>query len=404
MNNLSTPVPDYNRTILHMDLDSFFVSVERIKDPSLNGKPVIIGAVDKRGVVTSASYEARKFGVHSAMPGFEAHRLCPHGIYLRGNMEDYSRFSKIVTAIIKEEAPLFEKSSIDEFYIDLTGMDRFFGSYKWATKLRHRIMKETGLPISFGLSSSKMVAKVATGEAKPNGQLMVPKGEERSFLANMPVGKIPFIGKAACEKMTRLNIVTVNDLANTHPDILTQHFGKVGPTLWRKAHGVDHSPIVPYFDAKSVSVERTFHQNSTDVQYMKSLLAAMVERLAYQIREDQKVAACVTVKIKYSDFSVHSHQCMIPHTSADHIFLRHLHQLFDEAYEKGRPVRLLGARLSHLEQGFRQINLFDDTFEMISLYQALDTIKRRHGMGMITKAAGWGTMSQRREVNPFARD
>ncbi len=396
-------MPGSERTILHLDLDCFFVSVERIKDPSLIGKPVIIGATSDRGVVTSCSYEARSFGVHSAQQAYKARRLCPNGVFLRGNMEDYSYHSRLVTDIIREEAPLFEKSSIDEFFIDLTGMDRYFGSYKWALHLKDRITRETGLPISFGLSNSKMMAKIATSFGKPNGSFQVPRGTEKEFLAPMKVGKIPFIGESACKALAELGVDTVADLAACDPARLEKRFGKLGPIMWRKANAIDESPVIPWHDAKSVSVERTFHQNTTDTVYLRNLIAAMVEKLSFELREDQKLAGCVTVKVRYADFTTVSKQAMIPLSASDHVFTKQAHELFDQLYQRDREVRLLGVRLSHFTRGHQQINMFEDTPATVDLYHALDNIKKRHGHDKIARASGWGSMSYRKAINPFSK-
>ena len=393
-----------DRTILHMDLDSFFVSVERLKDPSLIGVPLVIGGTSHRGVVSSCSYEARKFGIHSAMPSRQAHKLCPHAVFMRGDMSEYSKYSRMVTEIIKEEAPLFEKSSIDEFYIDLTGMDRFFGSYKWATALRQRIMKETGLPISFGLSTSKMVAKVATGEAKPNGQLMVPKGTEKDFLAPMPVSKIPFIGTSACEKLLRLKVKTVGQLADADEELLFKVFGKLGPSMKRRANGIDHSLVTPTHEAKSISVERTFHKDRDDVAQLKQLISAMVEKVAFELRDDRKLASCVAVKVRYTDFTTVSKQVTIDHTASDHVFRQHALELFDKVYDTSRKLRLVGVRLSHFVDGHHQIDMFNDKPEVVQLYKALDHIKRTHGHEKIARASGWGSMSSKPVVNSFAKE
>lgn len=393
-----------DRTILHMDLDSFFVSVERLKDPSLIGVPLVIGGTSDRGVVSSCSYEARKFGIHSAMPSKQAHKLCPHAIFMRGDMSDYSKYSRMVTDIIREEAPLFEKSSIDEFYIDLTGMDRFFGSYKWASALRQRIITETGLPISFGLSTSKMVAKVATGEAKPNGELMVPKGTEKDFLAPMPVGKIPFIGASACEKLLRLKITTVGQLAEADPVLLHKAFGNMGPSMRRRANGIDHSLVTPTHEAKSISVERTFHKDKNDIAELKQLISAMVEKVSFELRDDRKLASCVAVKVRYTDFTTVSKQITIDHTASDHVFREHALELFDKLYDTSRKLRLVGMRLSHFVDGHHQIDMFNDKPEVVSLYKALDHIKRTHGHEKIARASGWGSMTSKPVVNSFAKE
>ncbi|MDX2002568.1 MAG: DNA polymerase IV [Chitinophagales bacterium] len=391
------------RSILHLDLDTFFVSVERLKNPSLIGKPVIVGHKGGRGVVSSCSYEARKFGVHSAMPMYQALRLCPHAEVVGGDMDDYSNYSRMVTDIIADRAPLFEKSSIDEFYIDLTGMDRFFGAYDWALQLKRDIMKETGLPISFGLASNKMVAKVATGQGKPNGQMQVAPGEEAAFLAPLPVGKIPMIGEKMQESLAQLGINKVHELAEQPLERLQELFGNAGLFLYRRARGMDQSELVAHWEAKSISAERTFHQDTYDEVFLRRLLNAIVEKIAFQLRKDRKLASCVTVRIRYSDFTTVSKQGQIPYTSSDHRFIEKAQELFTELYHRGRLVRLAGVRLSGLVHGGNQINLFDDKEEDIKLYQALDSIRMRYGSGKVYRAAGMGVMSHREEVNPFQK-
>lgn len=395
---------DNERTILHMDLDSFFVSVERLKNPELIGKPVIVGGSSKRGVVAACSYETRKYGVHSAMPMMQALKLCPDAIVISGSHGEYSVYSRQVTSIIREEAPLFEKSSIDEFYIDLTGMEKYFGCYQWATKLRHRIMAETNLPISFGLSVNKMIAKIATGEAKPNGQLMIPRGTEAEFIAPMKVGKIPFIGEKTEEMLNKLGIRTVGQLANYYPKHLEQFIGNHAHGLQQRARGIDHSPITPYHDAKSVSTERTFYEDTTDVNYLRSLLNAMVEKVAFELRDDHKLAACVTVKIRYHDFRTVSKQCMVDLTASDHIFAEKAHQLFNELWDHRTPIRLLGFRLGHLEHGKQQLDMFRDKPEQVKLYQALDKIKSLHGNNKIARASGIGHRIHDKDANPFSKE
>ncbi len=395
---------DSERTILHMDLDSFFVSVERLKNPELVGKPVIVGGSSKRGVVAACSYETRKFGVHSAMPMMQALKLCPDAIVIGGSHGEYSLYSKQVTNIIREEAPLFEKSSIDEFYIDLTGMEKYFGCYQWATKLRQRIITETNLPISFGLSVNKMMAKIATGEAKPNGQLMIPRGTEAEFLASMKVGKIPFIGEKTEETLNKLGIKTVGQLANYNPKHLEQFIGSHAISLQQRARGIDNSPVTPFHEAKSVSTERTFYEDTMDEVYLRSLLSAMVEKVAFELRDDNKMAACVTVKVRYPDFKTVSKQGMVELTASDHIFAEKAHQLFNELWDHKTPIRLLGFRLGNLEHGQQQLDMFRDKPEQVKLYQALDKIKSLHGNNKIARASGIGHKVHDKDANPFSRE
>jgi DNA polymerase-4 len=375
------------RSILHMDLDAFFVSVECLRDNRLKNKPLIIGGKSDRGVVAACSYETRRFGVHSAMPMKLALQLCPDAIVISGDAEAYGRFSGMVTEIIRERAPLFEKSSIDEFYLDLTGMDRFFGCYKWSTELRSRIMKETHLPISMGLSINKLVSKVATGECKPNGQKQVTRGLEKDFLAPLSIRKIPMIGKKTADFFYEMGITRVKTLREMPVQMLEATFGKNGRIIWNKAHGIDNTPVVPYVERKSISTESTFESDSIDVKRMKSILTAMVEKLAFQLRSEQKLCSCVAVKIRYSDFETTSKQIHVPYTSSDKVLIKHVIDLFDKLYTRRVLVRLIGVRLSKLAHGNYQINLFEDTREEISLFEAMDKMKLKYGAGALMRAS-----------------
>ena len=388
------------RTILHMDLDSFFVSVERLKDPSLLGKPVIVGGVGHRGVVSSCSYEARKFGVHSAMPGGKAHQLCPHGIFLPGDSAAYSKYSRMVTQIIADSAPLFEKASIDEFYVDLTGMDKYFGSYKWSSELRQKIIKETGLPISFGLSINKMLAKMATNDAKPNGQLMIERGKEQDFLDPKPVGKIPFVGEKLEESLKRMNIHTVYDLRMMPIENLIKIFGKTGTMLWNRARGMSTSPVANFREEKSVSVERTFDTDTIDIDFLQSALFVLTEKLSYDLRKLNRLTSCITVKVRYYDFTTTSRQHTVDYSLSSKYLIETSASLFKELYEKGRPVRLIGVRFSQLINSSMQFDLFNDRAEENSLYKAIDAVKGKYGTNKLVLARGidLGNVKRNRDV------
>lgn len=374
------------RNIVHMDLDSFFVSVERLLNPKLNGKPVLVGGNSDRAVVSSCSYEARKFGVHSAMPVRMAKQLCPDVLIVGGNFAEYTKYSHIVTDIIKESVPLFEKTSIDEFYMDLTGMDRFFGCYKLATEIRQRIMKETGLPISFALSANKTVSKIGTGEAKPNGQRHIEHGTEKAFLAPLKVTKIPMVGDKTYQVFRDLGFSKIYMLQELSVEVMQRLLGSQGVTIWQKANGIDNSPVIPYSERKSISSERTFDVDTIDIVWLKSVLVGLTERLAYQLRSEQKLTACVTVKIRYSDFSTHSMQAAIPYTSLDHLLIAKVKELFDKLYQKRMMIRLVGVRFSHLVQGSHQFSLFDETEQQVHLYEAMDKIRQRYGNHAIARA------------------
>lgn len=374
-----------NRSVLHLDLDAFFVSVERLKNSQLQGKPIIIGGSGSRGVVASCSYEARAFGVSSAMPMKMARQLCPHAVYIRGDMESYSSYSGIVTDIVSERVPLLEKASIDEFYVDMSGMDRFFGIYTYARELRQTILKESGLPVSFGLSVNKLVSKMATNEAKPAGQQQVPAGVEKSFIAPLSIKKIPSIGKVTFQHLSAMGVKKIQTLSQVPVRMLEREFGKRGIELWQKANAVDNSPVVPYSEAKSISAERTFQQDTIDTYFLKTVLSKMSEELGFKLRQQNKLSGCITVKIRYSDFNTYTQQKSIPLTSSDKVLMAYVQELFNKLYQKRLLVRLVGVRLSQLVHGNQQISLLEDTAKEIRLYQALDYLKNKHGVDKIIR-------------------
>ncbi|MCX2718881.1 DNA polymerase IV [Lentiprolixibacter aurantiacus] len=389
------------KTILHLDLDTFFVSVERLINSELRDKPLLVGGTSDRGVVAACSYETRGFGVHSGMPMKMARELCPEAVVIRGNAGTYSKHSDVVTEIIKEQVPVFEKSSIDEFYADLTGMDRFFGSYRYASELRKKIMKETGLPISFGLSVNKVVSKVATNEAKPNNQLKVDLGYEKPFLAPLSIKKIPMVGDKTYQTLRNLGLRKIQTIQEMPVDIMQRVLGANGRVIWKRANGVDHSPVIPFSERKSISTERTFDKDTIDVNKLRGILIAMTENLAYQLRRGEKLTACIAVKIRYSDFNTYSRQMRIPYTSADHILIPRILDLFRTLYNRRLLVRLVGIRFSHLVSGNYQINLFEDTEEALNLYAAMDSIRERFGDKSVLRASGMGARTIGRMANPF---
>lgn len=390
-----------NRQIIHLDLDTFFVSCERLLDRKLQKLPVLIGGTSDRGVVASCSYETRAYGVHSGMPMRMARLLCPEAVVIRGNSGVYSKFSDMVTDIIRESSPVFEKSSIDEFYIDATGMDRFFGCYKWAQELRERIIDETHLPISFALSINKTVSKVGTSESKPNGYTNIPDGFERSYLAPLSVKKIPMVGTQTYHLLRSMGIEKVKTVQEMPVELMESIMGKNGISLWKKAQGVDNSPVEPWNERKSISSERTFDQDSTDIAKMKSILVAMAESLAYQLRSENKLTSCVTIKIRYSDFQTYSKQCMIPYTSLDRTLINTTLSLFDSLYQRRVLIRLIGVRFSHLVGGSYQIRLFEDSEKLVRLYQSMDSIRNRFGQQAVKRAVTMGVKAIVHSHNPF---
>lgn len=384
------------RTIVHMDLDTFFVSCERLLNSQLEGVPVIIGG-GERGVVASCSYEARYYGVRSAMPIRMALRLCPEARVIKGDMELYSRQSQTVTEIIRERAPVVEKASIDEHYLDITGMDRFFGSYRWTNELSSYIREQTGLPMSFAMSVNKTVAKIGTGEAKPLGRLEIPPTSVKPFLGPLSIKKIPMVGENTFRLLSRIGIRQIQTLADMPMEVLQQMIGKNGIELWKKANGIDHQPVEPYTERKSISTEHTFEQDTMDIPKLRELMDGMVEKLAFQLRSEQWLTSTVTVKIRYTNFDTETRQSSIPYTSSDHILRRCAHELFQKLYQRRMRIRLIGIRLTGLVRGNLQIDLFEDTQELVSLYQAMDNIKKRFGTNKIGRASGFGL---RRRKNP----
>jgi DNA polymerase-4 len=389
------------RSIVHMDLDTFFVSCERLMDSRLENKAVLIGGTSDRGVVASCSYEARKYGVHSAMPMRMARQLCPEAIVLRGNSGIYTKYSKLVTDVIKDSVPLYEKSSIDEFYIDLTGMDQFFGCHQLASELRAKIMNETGLPISFGLSVNKTVSKIATGEAKPNNELKINMGTEKPFLAPLSVRKIPMVGEKTYNSLCDLGIKRIKTVQEMPVNMMFRVFGKSGVSIWKKANGIDNTPVVKYHERKSISTERTFDKDTTDIVKLKSIIVAMAENLIFQLRRGNKLTACVTFKIRYSDFQTYTKQQRIPYSSSDHSILPIVMSLYKTLYQRRLLVRLIGVKFSHLVSGGHQINLFEDNDKILNLYQAMDKMRERYGDRAVIRASGMGAKSISR-WNPFS--
>jgi DNA polymerase-4 len=374
--------------IAHFDLDAFFVSVECINDPSLKGKPIIVGGSRERGVVTAASYETRKYGVHSAMPMRKALQLCPQAIVVKGSRGEYSRYSRWVTNIIAEKAPLFEKASIDEFYIDLNGMEKYHKPYEWTIALREEIIKETGLNISFGLGSNKMIAKIATDEAKPNGFLIVPPGNEEDFLAPLKVNKIPGVGEHTYKVLLEMGIEYIRDISSIPPALLESRLGKYGLELLQKAKGIHHGVVVPYHEAKSVSTENTFEENTNDMEFLMCELVRMTEKVAFELREDNKTAGVIAVKIRYPDFETTSRQTTIPYTFYDDELIPIAKELFHKLYRKGEKVRLMGVRLSELTNEAIQTNLFSNKEKKAELYKAIDSLKNKFGKGSVRKGGG----------------
>ncbi|MGK6342496.1 DNA polymerase IV [Chryseobacterium sp. DT-3] len=373
------------RTIVHCDLDTFFVSVERLINRDLMGKPVLIGGSSDRGVVASCSYEARKYGVHSAMPMKLALRMCPEAVVVRGDHDLYSKYSNTVTELIEECTPIVEKASIDEHYLDITGMDKFFGCWKWTQELRQRIIHETGLPISFGLSVNKTVSKIATGQAKPCGEIQVSSGTEKPFLAPLSIRKIPMVGEKSYTLLRNMGISRIMTLQEMEVFTMQKVLGENGVMIWKKANGLDDSLVLPYREQKSMSKETTFQQDTIDMEMLKRILTEMTDTLAFDLRKDKKLTGCVTVKIRYSNFDTHTQQLKVGYTNSDRKLLETVWMLFKKLYSRRMLIRLIGIKFSSLVYGEYQTDLFNDSVEEINLMQAMDKIRMRFGAEYVMK-------------------
>ncbi|ASE62070.1 DNA polymerase IV [Chryseobacterium indologenes] len=373
------------RTIVHCDLDTFFVSVERLINSDLIGKPVLIGGNSDRGVVASCSYEARKYGIHSAMPMRLARQLCPEAVLVRGDHDLYSRYSNMVTEIIEECTPIVEKASIDEHYLDISGMDKFFGCWKWTQELRQRIIHETGLPISFGLSVNKTVSKIATGQAKPCGEIQVNSGSEKPFLAPLSIRKIPMVGEKSYTLLRNMGISRIITLQEMEALTMQKVLGENGVMIWKKANGLDDSLVLPYREQKSMSKETTFQQDTIDMEMLKRTLVAMTDTLAFDLRKEKKLTGCVTIKIRYSNFDTHSQQIKVGYTNSDKKIFDTVWMLFKKLYSRRMLIRLVGIKFSSLVYGEYQTDLFNDSLEEINLLQAMDRIRLRFGSEYVIK-------------------
>lgn len=377
---------DNKRFVAHLDLDTFFVSVERLKNSKFIGKPLIVGGMSDRAVVSACSYETRRFGVHSAMPMKLALRLCPHAIVVRGDMDSYSYYSRVVTDVVRETVPVMEKASVDEFYVDLTGVDRFFGCSQFMVDLKGKIQKESGLPISYALASNKLISKVATDDAKPDGRKEILHGLEKDYLAPLKIQRMPGIGDKTSMLLLQMGVKTIKILSEIPVPMMHNLLGKNGIDLSRKANGIDPSPIIPYSEQKSIGTEETFVQDTINMQFLNSELIRMTERLTFQLRKQERLTGCVTVKLRYANFDTVSKQMVISYTASDTVLLKKVKELFAKLYDRRMLVRLIGVRFSHLVQGSQQINLFEDTEEAVRLYQAMDAMRARYGDEAIKRA------------------
>jgi DNA polymerase-4 len=383
------------RQIVHMDLDAFFVSCTLLKMPELTGKPLIIGGTSSRGVVASASYEARRFGVITGMPTRLALQRCPDAIVIKGDFDLFTTYSNIVNEIIAEKAPVHERASINEFYLDMSGMDRFFGSMLFTTELTKKVHNETGLPLSFGLSINKTVAKMCTNYAKPKGSLHIEDKEVQHFLDPQSIKNIPLLGEETYKLLRRISIKIIQTLRQVPAESLQELLGKRGLTLWKKANGIDQNPVIPYSTKKSISTEQTFDKDTQNVHELRALLIAMVEKLGFQLRMANLMCSTISIRIRYSNRDTETLQKKIAFTTSDDLLIKYAHELFDKLYHRRILLRLIGVKLSGLVQGNQQIDLFQDNIKMIKLYEAMDRMKHRFdNPTLIRRATGFSAYEQ----------
>jgi len=399
------------RTYFHLDMDAFFVSVEELFDPSLKGKPVVVGGrPNERGVVSAASYAARKFGVHSALPLRTAYKLCPQAIFVDGHPERYRDYSHKVHGVLQSFSPLVEMASVDEAYLDMTGTERLYGPPLRAAHLLHQRMKaETGLNCSIGIAASRLVAKISSDQAKPNGVLWVIPGEEAAFLAPLDVRKVPGVGKVTEKQLNALGIRKVGDLARLEETFLEQRFGKWGLALAGKSRGLDAGG---WFDTeigaeeapKSISHEHTFSEDTMDLAQIESTLARLCEMVGRRLREHRLHARTVQLKLRYSDFSTftRAHSIARP-TDLDTELFEEIRELFRRNWKTGAAVRLLGVHVSSWSEGDEQLNLIGEEKHQkwSQALAAADRLRDKFGESAVSLAAGLrGSFRERTHENP----
>jgi DNA polymerase-4 len=403
--------PAFPRTIFHVDMDAYFVSVEELFDPSLKGKAVVVGGQrDERGVVSAASYEARKFGVHSAMPLRTAAKMCPHAIFVDGHPERYRECSGKVFNVLGTFSPQVEMASIDEAYLDMTGTQRLHGPPLRAAHTLHQRMKaDTHLNCSVGIGSSRLIAKVSSAQAKPNGLLYIVPGEEAKFLAPLDVREIPGVGKVMETHLHALGIKKVGDLAKLEDSELEDRFGKWGLALAGKARGEDaggwfDSEVGADLDAKSISHEHTYNEDTANVSQLEATLMRLCEMVGRRLRESNFHAKTIQLKLRYKDFTTITRAHTLPApTQLDTEIFEQIRTLFRKNWKKGVPIRLLGVHASSFTTQPDQLNLLEGTRQQRwkDALAAADRLRDRYGESSVSLAAGLrGTFRERTHENP----
>lgn len=393
------------RRIMHLDLDVFFVAVERLRQPELNGQPVIVGGrVEHRGVVSTASYEARAFGVHSGMPMAAARRLCPDAAFVDSNFGDYLDYSRKFMKILAGFSPFLEPAGLDEAYLDATGFESLHGSAAaMAAAIRARVKRELGLAVSVGIAAGKLVAKIASDAAKPDGVLEIAPGGEREFLAPLAIERLPGIGRKTAPQLRKLGIATLGQLAGMPAATLKQYFGSAGEVMQRHARGVDQSRVLPPGEAKSVSRETTFHRDVASPDILRATLAYLAEHVARKLRQHHRQAATVAVKLRYADFTTVTRQVSLPQPGNSDRLIGDtaLKLLAKERAKSGSPLRLIGVRAARLAESGAQLNLLADAPESEQrLEGALDAIRDRYGGDAILSGRTLAAASRKRKRRP----
>lgn len=391
------------RQIIHLDMDSFYVSVERLKDPSLIGVPVAVGgSADGRGVVASASYEARDFGVHSAMPMSQALRLCPHLKVVSSSFTSYSKYTNQVHETLLEFTPLVQMASQDEAYIDLSGTERLWGpTLVAAEKIRELVLERTKLPCSLGVASNKLVAKVASALCKPRGLLYIPYGSEEAFFAPLPIKKLPGIGKQTQKRLIELGINTLGDIANLSDERAKRLFGEQGASFRDRARGISNLPVITESKMKSMSAETTFSKDSADGEFLAATLSNLCEKVAYRLRKENLRAATITVKYRYSDFETHTvSETVASPIDDENDLYQTARRLLESKRVKNKPIRLIGVGGTNLsEEGEEQIDFLEvnSNEHKKRLHQAIDQIRSKHGYQGIQRASSGGKAEEKNE-------
>ena len=372
-----------DRAIVYLDMPYFFVECERLANNKLRGKPLLIGGGKDRGYVLACSSEAYQYGVRVSMPTAHAMKLCPQAHWLQGDSDLYTRKSQEISEIIGAQAPVYEKASIQSFYLDLSGIDRFFGCFSWTKALSHQLAKEVGLAPCWTLSVNKTVSKIGTMGTVPQKPLYIEQPQVRPFLNPLPIQRLPKLKTPTFQLLSRIGIRKIGALASMPPVVVQKVVGQGGSRLWQRANGVDQDPVKPYHDRKEFSLEHDFEKDCIDLTYIRSKLLAMVEQLTYRLRTNRLLTSKIVLKVKYNNLDTETKQAYVAYTSLDQPLKQKAVDLFERLYYRRMRLIRIGLRFSDVVQGTSQISLFDNTSEQLAIYQTMDTIRAKYGMQAI---------------------